>query len=111
MTIEITRPETEALIQRCLESGQFVDIDQLLSEALGALQQKNPQGSSTSRRRRAEGRMSLAELFARSPFKGLNIEFDESAGGTIDWDSFSKRVAKHGRLYEHRSNLDGASDV
>jgi hypothetical protein len=31
-------------------------------------------------RRRLERRKSLPELFAESPFKGLNIEFDESEG-------------------------------
>lgn len=79
MTIEITRPETEALIHEYLESGKFVDIHELLYEALGALREKNPQGSSNAWRRRAEGRKSLAELFAESPFKGLDVEFDESA--------------------------------
>ena len=41
MTIEIIRPETEALIQRCLESGEFVDVDKLLAEALGALTKRD----------------------------------------------------------------------
>jgi hypothetical protein len=37
MTLEITRPETEARIQRYLQSGQFHDVDELLSKALDAL--------------------------------------------------------------------------
>jgi hypothetical protein len=37
MTIEITRPETEARIQRYLRSGQFHDLDELLTKALDAL--------------------------------------------------------------------------
>jgi len=37
MTIEITRPETEARIRRYLQSGQFHDLDELLSKALDAL--------------------------------------------------------------------------
>jgi hypothetical protein len=41
MTIEITRPETEALIHQCLQNGQFHDLDELLVEALGALREKN----------------------------------------------------------------------
>jgi hypothetical protein len=44
MTIEITRPETEALIQQCLQSGQFHDMDELLVKALDALRQKNGNG-------------------------------------------------------------------
>jgi len=37
MTLEITRPETEARIQRYLQSGQFHDLDELLAKALDAL--------------------------------------------------------------------------
>ena len=37
MTLEITRPETEARIQRHLQSGQFHDLDDLLTKALDAL--------------------------------------------------------------------------
>jgi hypothetical protein len=37
MTLEITRPETEARIQRYLQSGQFHDLDELLTKALDAL--------------------------------------------------------------------------
>jgi hypothetical protein len=36
MTIEITRPETEALIERHLRSGRFQDIDELLKESAKA---------------------------------------------------------------------------
>ena len=34
---EINRPETEARIQRYLQSGQFHDLDELLTKALDAL--------------------------------------------------------------------------
>ncbi len=37
MTLEITRPETEARIQRYLQSGQYHDLDELLTKALDAL--------------------------------------------------------------------------
>ena len=37
MTLEITRPETEARIQRYLQSGRFHDLDELLTKALDAL--------------------------------------------------------------------------
>jgi hypothetical protein len=37
MALEITRPETEARIQRYLQSGQFRDLDELLTKALDAL--------------------------------------------------------------------------
>jgi hypothetical protein len=42
MTLEITRPETEARIRRYLQSGQFRDLDELLSKALDALSEPAP---------------------------------------------------------------------
>ena len=42
---------------------------------------RKPEGErplTNAERRKLEGRKSLAELFAESPFKGLNLEFDES---------------------------------
>lgn len=42
MTIEITTPETEALIERHLRSGRFHDIDELLNKALGSLDEQAP---------------------------------------------------------------------
>ena len=82
MTIEITSPETEALIQHLLQNSRFHNIDELLVEALGALQEKHrPERNNpltNAERRKREDRKSLAELFAESPFKGLNLEFDES---------------------------------
>ena len=61
MTIEITNPETEALIQRHLQSGQFHDVDELLTRALGALKE-------TAAPAAAEAR-DLVELF--EPVRGL----------------------------------------
>jgi hypothetical protein len=61
MTIEITKPEIEALIRRHLQSGQFHDIDELLMKALGALKE-------TSAPTTAEAR-DLVELF--EPVRGL----------------------------------------
>jgi hypothetical protein len=48
MTLEITRPETEARIQRYLRSGQFHDLDELLAKALDALPE--PEAATTARR-------------------------------------------------------------
>jgi hypothetical protein len=84
MTIEITAPETEAMIASYLQTGAFQSVDDLLAKALAALREKEPvnMGSNLTNRecRKLEGRKSLVELFAESPFKGLSIEFDESAG-------------------------------
>jgi Arc/MetJ-type ribon-helix-helix transcriptional regulator len=34
MTIQITRPEVEALIQRCLDTGAFKDVEDVIFQAL-----------------------------------------------------------------------------
>lgn len=68
MTIEIKRPELEALIEERLKSGVFQDVDELLAEALIALDEKRP--------RAAEPRENLADFLMNSPFAGaeLNLE-------------------------------------
>jgi hypothetical protein len=67
MSIEITRPETEARIQRYLESGQFHDLDELLTKALDALPE--PVASSPARG-------TLHEFFMNSPLRGAQLNLD-----------------------------------
>ena len=64
MTLEITRPETEARIQRYLQSGQFHDLDELLTKALDAL--PKPVAPSNAH---VAGAANLVELF--EPVRGL----------------------------------------
>lgn len=64
MTIEITKPETEALIRRHLQSGQFHNIDELLTRALGALDEPTTSVDIESK--------SLVDLF--EPIRGLFAE-------------------------------------
>jgi Arc/MetJ-type ribon-helix-helix transcriptional regulator len=52
MTIEITKPETEALIERHLRSGRFHDIDELLKKALGLTR---PANAASGARRQSGG--------------------------------------------------------
>jgi hypothetical protein len=66
MTIEITKPETEALIERHLRSGRFHDIDELLNKALGSLDEQTPARVSGADLGEPK---SLFELFA--PVRGL----------------------------------------
>ena len=61
MTIEITKPETEALIRRHLKTGRFQDIDELLTRALGAL--KEPAAPPAAKAK------NLVDLF--EPVRGL----------------------------------------
>ncbi len=65
MTLEITRPETEARIQRHLQSGQFHDLDDLLTKALDAL--PGPEVAATPSERRTG--QALIDAFAE--FRGL----------------------------------------
>ena len=73
MIIEIHNPEAEALIRsRMTEGGsrsaEEVIIEALLSSPVEAASVKAPH--------RPPGRKSLAQLFADSPFKGLDIDFE-----------------------------------
>lgn len=58
MQIEITKPETEALIQQHLASGRFHDIDELLTKALDAL---NEPPASAAIGRQAANLLELSE--------------------------------------------------
>jgi hypothetical protein len=64
MTLEITRPETEARIQRYLQSGRFHDLDELLTKALDALPEPAAPLNTN-----ATGAANLVELF--EPVRGL----------------------------------------
>jgi len=74
MTIEIRRPELEALIQEWMKSGAFRDVEDVLMQALKSspLPRKK-----TSGQREAGLRATGAELVAAmqaSPFKEISLE-------------------------------------
>ena len=68
MTIEIKRPELEALIEERLKSGVFHDVDELLRLALTALDEKSLPA--------AKPHQNLADFLLNWPFAGaeLNLE-------------------------------------
>ena len=72
MNIEIQNPELQQRVQAQIQRGQFHDMDDLIEKALDALDEK----SAAIAPRRPTGRKSLAQLFADSPFKGLEIDFE-----------------------------------
>lgn len=72
MTIEIHKPELEALIRERMNSGEFQNVEDVL---INALKSSQP-ALAPVKAHRSEGRKSLAQLFADSPFKGLNIDFE-----------------------------------
>jgi len=73
MMIEIHSREAEAIIRRRMSEGGFKDAEEVIIEAL-----KSSPAAETRRAvpRRPAGRKSLAQLFADSPFKGLDIDFE-----------------------------------
>ena len=75
MTIEIHRPELEALIRERMESGAFQNVEDVLMQALKS-SETTTETRTAPHRRRPEGRRSLAQLFAESPLKGLDIDFE-----------------------------------
>jgi hypothetical protein len=74
MTIEIQRPELEALIRERMNSGAFQNVEDVLMQALKAAAAAEALAAATPKR--LAGRKSLAQLFADSPFKGLDIDFE-----------------------------------
>jgi hypothetical protein len=72
MTIEIHKPELEALIRSHIESGQ--SVEDVLWQALtsGAAERK----LAPAKGPHPESKKSLAQLFAESPFKGLDMDFE-----------------------------------
>jgi hypothetical protein len=74
MTIQINKPEVEALINQRLQSGAFKDAEDVILQALKS--SSAAEAPATITPRRPAGRKSLAQLFADSPFKGLDIDFE-----------------------------------
>lgn len=73
MTIEINKPELEALIHERLQAGKFPTVEDMLLDALRTEDLKETSASHRS------GRKSLARLFAESPLKGLDLQFERDA--------------------------------
>jgi hypothetical protein len=66
MTIQITQPEVEALINQRLQSGAFKDVEDVILQAL----QSSPP---VALKPRASTAKNMVELFA--PLRGLNLDF------------------------------------
>jgi len=64
-------PNQEALIRQDVSTGRFATADEAVQEAIMLLEERERQRVKA----RTSGRKSLAQLFAGSPFKGLDMEF------------------------------------
>ena len=76
MVIEIQQPEVESLVLERMKSGAFRSIEDVIFQALKS-SQTGAEGQSVATER-APGRKSLAVLFAESPFRGLELEFERN---------------------------------
>ncbi len=76
MMIEIHSPEAEAIIRQRMSAGGFKDAEEVIIQALQALKSSPAAETHAAAPRRPAGRKSLAQLFADSPFKGLDIDFE-----------------------------------
>ena len=70
MTIQITRPEVEALINQRLQSGGFTDAEDVVLQALLSSATK-PTATPGAESALAKD---MVELFA--PLRGLNLDFE-----------------------------------
>jgi len=77
MTIQITRPEVEALINQRLRSGAFRNAEDVILQALQSSPPTTPQPD-------APPEKDIGELFA--PLRGLNLDFgrNPSTGRPVD---------------------------
>jgi hypothetical protein len=70
MTIQITKPEVEALINQRLRSGGFKDAEDVVWQAL----QSSPPEAAATLSKNTGPAINMVELFA--PLRGLNIDFE-----------------------------------
>jgi hypothetical protein len=71
MTIQITKPEVEALINQRLQSGGFTDAEDVVLQAL--LSSATKPAAATPGAESAVAK-DMVELFA--PLRGLNLDFE-----------------------------------
>ncbi len=80
MTIRITQPEVEALINQRLRGGGFKDAEDVILQAL----QSSPPRPTAAPQPSASVAKDVEELFA--PLRGLNLEFSRnpSSGRAVE---------------------------
>jgi hypothetical protein len=80
MTILITKPEVEALINQRLQTGGFKDAEDVVFQAL----QSSPTTAAARPHPDAPPEKDIVELFA--PLRGLNLDFgrNPSTGRPVD---------------------------
>jgi Arc/MetJ-type ribon-helix-helix transcriptional regulator len=69
VTIEIKKPELEKLMQEEIKSGRFENVDDLMTQALHALREKNGPEIFPKRRR-------LIDVLRSAPFAGSELPIE-----------------------------------
>ncbi len=82
MNLEIHTPELQQRVQMQIQSGHFHDVEELLSKALDALEEKETATAPATPYRRPPGRKSLLEVC--DPIRGLtdDLDFSRNKSGT-----------------------------
>ncbi len=70
-------PDQEAFIRHRVNSGRFANADEVVQEAISRLEKQEKSLLHKS----SLPRKSLAELFAESPFRELDLEFSRTKDG------------------------------
>lgn len=85
MTIELKSAQEKIILEQ-LATGRYGSVEELLDTALSNLLNCVYVQYRGLGRNRSSGKTSLAELFAVSPFKGLDLDFerDRDTGRSID---------------------------
>jgi len=77
VTVQL-KPETERLVEEEIRSGHFHSVDELIVAGVRAWREKYQAAEPDEAlpKQRPEGRKSLVQLFAESPFNGLSLDFE-----------------------------------
>lgn len=78
MTIEITKPEVQALIEKRLRTGEFASADDVIFDALRCSELEHDSRVDTDGTTTQTGFRNLAELLANSPLAGADLDFERS---------------------------------
>ena len=74
MTIEIQRPELEALIHERMRSGAFQNVEDVLMQALKASSVPDEKGAGRSDEKSSATGAELVKAMQASPFKEIGLE-------------------------------------
>lgn len=82
MTIQITKPEVEAMIRMRMQSGGYVDVEDVILQAL----QSSPPSTSATIRPIGDGKRTLRDVFesVRGLADDVDFERNPSQGRSVE---------------------------